>query len=289
MNTDNLTIRAGSADDYAQIVEMTKEIWGGDDYLPHVWHTWLAEPQSHLQVVEVNGDIVASGRIRELSPGYWWLEGLRVHPGHQGKGYATPLHDHLIHLAATQPGTTQIALATDWDNEKVAHLSRKSGMHLQVAYRFFKSEAMQTGVESVEEITMDPAVLHAIMHDSPWLKRTGGYLMWGWVATPATVEWVAARLQEGKLYRYGDALLLGGGGSRGDRAWVYWSGGGTPEAQAVLVRHARYALPTASHSDDGFLRAFTAPDDTIMAIFREAGMHDPEDGEFYLNHFLKTV
>lgn len=286
MNTDNLTMRAGRPEDHAQIVEMTKGIWGGDDYLPHVWHSWLEEPRSHLQVVEVEGEIVASGRIQELSPGYWWLEGLRVHPGHQGKGYATPLHNHLVGLAASQPGATQIALATDWDNEKVAHLSRKSGMELQVRYRFFKGEVMQTAVAAVEEITdVSPPVLHAMMHESNWLQSTGGYLMWGWVATPATVEWVAARLAEGKLYRYGDALLLGGGGSRGGRSWVYWTGGGTPEAQSVLVRHARHALPT----DDGFLRAFTAPDEEIMSIFREAGMHDPEDGEFYLNHFVKTV
>ena len=94
-----LVFRAGKPEDLDQIREMTKEIWGGDDYLPHVWHDWAASPNSHLRVATIGDEIVASGRIQELSPGYWWLEGLRVHPAHQGKGYATPLHNHLVALA----------------------------------------------------------------------------------------------------------------------------------------------------------------------------------------------
>lgn len=285
-----LTFRAGAPEDQDQIREMTKDIWGGDDYLPHVWNDWVQEAHSHLRVAVLGDDIVASGRIHELSPGYWWLEGLRVHPAHQGKGYATPLHNHLVALALAQPGVRHIALSTDWDNAKVAHLSQASGMRLIAQHRFFRGEGLEQGEPAViVEQGLTAEEVYAQMMASEWLQRTEGYLMWGWVAYPITLEWVANIIKTGLVLRCGDALALTGANSRGVQAWLYWFGGGSEDEQVQLIRHARHLVPRWRQYE-GALRCFTAPLEPLYRAVLAAGMHDAMDDEaFYLNHFVRTL
>lgn len=286
----SLTFRAGVPEDQDQIRDMTKDIWGGDDYLPHVWREWVNEPHSHLRVAVLGDYIVASGRIHELTPGYWWLEGLRVHPNHQGKGYATPLHNHLVDLALRQPGVRHIALSTDWDNVKVAHLSQASGMRLIARHRFFKGEPLEQGEQDVyvaEGITAGE--VYDQMAASEWLHATEGYLMWGWVAYPATQEWVAQVMEKGLVLRCGDALALTGANSRGVQAWLYWFGGGSEAERVNLIRHARHLVPQWQQYD-GALRCFTAPLESLYRTVIAAGMHDAmDDDAFYLNHFVRDI
>lgn len=287
---NTLTFRAGLPEDQPQIREMTKDIWGGDDYLPHVWQSWVHEAHSHLRVAVLEDEIVASGRIHELTPGYWWLEGLRVHPAHQGKGYATPLHNHLVELALRQAGVRHIALSTDWDNVKVAHLSESSGMRLITRHRFFRGESLETGEAEVEvdtELTADE--IYERMVASDWLKTTEGYLMWGWVAYPATREWVAGVMEKGLVLRCGNAIALTGSNSRGVQAWLYWFGGGSVEEQVKVIRHARHLTPRWQQYD-GALRSFTAPLESLYQPVLAAGLHDAMDDEvFYLNHFVRDI
>lgn len=284
-----LTFRAGLPEDQEQIRDMTKDIWGGDDYLPHVWRDWVAEAHSHLRVAVLKDEIVASGRIHELSPGYWWLEGLRVHPAHQGKGYATPLHNHLVELALAQEGVTHIALATDWDNVKVAHLSQASGMRLIARHRFFKAEPLTQGnTEVIVEKTLSADDIYERMMASDWLKSTEGYLMWGWVTYPITREWVAHILDKGQVLRCGDAIALTGSNSRGVQAWLYWFGGGSEAEQLNVIHHARYLVPRWQQYE-GALRCFTAPLESLYRTVQAAGMHDAMEEEFYLNHFVREI
>lgn len=282
-----LRFRAARDEDHPQVVELTREIWEGEDYLPHVWHEWVRAPQSFLQVGLLGEEIVAIGRVVELTPGNWWLEGLRVHPAHQGRGFATTLHNHMVDLALRQPGLRTLGLATSSENPKVAHLARTSGMEQWGDYRFFKAEALVEPVEGVLPLSdVDMAALWARVRASRWLRATRGYAMDGWVARPMDEAWlVELRLGRG-IWQCGDALALAGGGSHGDQTWLYLLDGGSEAEQAKLVRHARY-LAFQRGGAQSFLRCFAPLDEAAQRPLLAGGLHDPEDGEFHLFHFVR--
>ncbi|MDQ4078028.1 MAG: GNAT family N-acetyltransferase [Chloroflexota bacterium] len=268
---------------------MTKEIWEGQDYLAKVWHEWVNAPNSLLRVGTVDGEIAAVGRAVELTPGNWWLEGLRVKPEHQGKGYATQLHNHVVALALQQPSIRTLGLATSWENEKVAHLARGSGMTLRGDYRLFKAPGLP---DPVLEVTPHPNVslvnLLARIRASHWLALSGGYAMYGWVARPVDEAWLQEIIIEGGVWRCGEALALTGSGSHHDQSWLYLLDGGSEREQEALVRHARYLA--YQRDPEAHLRSFVPVDETLYQPLCEAGMDDPwggEEGEFHVYHFVR--
>ena len=80
------------------MLELTSQIWEGDDYVPKVWQEWLFDPQGLLAVAEFRGKIVGIGKLTRLSKQDWWLEGLRVHPEFEGQRIASRIQSYLLEI-----------------------------------------------------------------------------------------------------------------------------------------------------------------------------------------------
>jgi len=74
--------------DRDRVVEMTRDIWEGHDYIPRVFDDWVADATAAFQAVEVEGVVVGVHRLRPYAPGLMWYEGLRVATTHQRQGIA---------------------------------------------------------------------------------------------------------------------------------------------------------------------------------------------------------
>ena len=75
--------------DIPAILNISKDIWEGDDYIPDVIERWLNE-EDHLAygtfLEEEMKDLIGFGRVKLFSNGVAWLEGGRVKVSHQKKG-----------------------------------------------------------------------------------------------------------------------------------------------------------------------------------------------------------
>ncbi len=91
-----LVCRPALPQDTSAILELTRQIWNGHDYIPFVWQDWLADSEGFLTVAEYGQHIVGMGKLTRLDQGEWWLEGLRVHPAFEGRGFATHIHRYLM-------------------------------------------------------------------------------------------------------------------------------------------------------------------------------------------------
>ena len=78
------------------MIQITRQIWEGDDYVPKVWSEWLFDPEGLLAIAEFKGKVVGFGKLTKLSQHDWWLEGLRVHPQFEGNRIASRLHQYLL-------------------------------------------------------------------------------------------------------------------------------------------------------------------------------------------------
>lgn len=81
-----LVVRRARSKDRDAVLAMSAKIWGGTDYLPLVWDTWLKDPNGLLLTATLDGRPVGVSKISVLSPGEIWLEGLRLDPDLHGRG-----------------------------------------------------------------------------------------------------------------------------------------------------------------------------------------------------------
>jgi hypothetical protein len=68
------------------VVEITRDVWDGRDYLPEVFDAWAADPGATFQAAEVDGMVVGVQRLRPIARGVMYYEGLRVAASHRRQG-----------------------------------------------------------------------------------------------------------------------------------------------------------------------------------------------------------
>ncbi|XP_048884681.1 N-acetyltransferase 16, like isoform X6 [Brienomyrus brachyistius] len=84
-----LTFWLASPGDYDDVMAISDGIYGGNDYLPHRYHSWMTEPHRLVILAKRDGKLVAleSGLIVDGGSTVV-VEGLRVCPSERGRGLA---------------------------------------------------------------------------------------------------------------------------------------------------------------------------------------------------------
>jgi len=128
-----LTLRPARPADEAAVNALSGQIWEGEDYVPQRFADWVADDRGQFTVAFDGETLVGFGKLTETTPGEWWLEGLRVHPEHRGRGIARKLHHYVVDLAIAI-GRGVLRFATNGHNEAVHKLARETGFHRVAAY-----------------------------------------------------------------------------------------------------------------------------------------------------------
>ena len=85
----DLYFRELSKEDIPAILDISKDIWEGDDYIPKVIERWLQEKDCMNYGTFIDKEkkgLIGFGRIKLFPNGVAWLEGGRVRISHQKKG-----------------------------------------------------------------------------------------------------------------------------------------------------------------------------------------------------------
>ncbi len=139
-----LVIRQARASDRDAIIEMSKHIWGGLDYLPHAWDKWLEDPNGGLLTVVLDGEPVGVSKVTLLSPGEVWLEGLRLHPKLHGRGLTKQIN-RVSFRAAMKHDPKSIRYATGVGNAASRHLGEIRGFWLAARTHWIWGKSLRTG------------------------------------------------------------------------------------------------------------------------------------------------
>jgi GNAT superfamily N-acetyltransferase len=104
MTSPHLYFRPLNEGDIPAVIELTKTIWDGHDYMSRVIELWMEESNDAYLFGafddEATTNLVAMGRIRWLTRDVAWMEGARVHPDYQKTGIGAALYAHGIEYAA---------------------------------------------------------------------------------------------------------------------------------------------------------------------------------------------
>lgn len=129
-------VRPARPEDTADVIELTRTIWEGHDYVPRAWPDWLADEQGHLAVAETDERVVGLVDLARLSVDEWWLQGLRVDPQFEGHGVARQLHDYIVQYWEDNFGG---ALRLTTYQPAVRHMCERGGFRLVGEFSLFKA------------------------------------------------------------------------------------------------------------------------------------------------------
>ena len=186
-----LVCRPALPKDTPEVMELTRTIWDGEDYVPHVWGEWLADPQGLLAVVEFGGRVVGLGKLTQLSARDWWLEGLRVHPDFERRGIASHLNDFLLDYWLRK-GAGVIRLVTASYRLPIHRICEHTGFRKVGEFTPFLAPTIELKSGGRDEISFAPVTGSQaeegsdFVHYSPVMALSAGLmdLSWQWV-TPS--------------------------------------------------------------------------------------------------------
>lgn len=165
--------------DTADILDFTRFIWEGHDYIPYVWAEWLAETDGLLAVAEYGSRTVGMARVVRLAPGQWWMEGFRVDPKYQGLRIGSHIHEY-IDRWWLEHGDGIVRLMTSSQRVQVHHLCDRLG-YVKIA------EVQALGAEALPGkshfFSLLPSALSPLLEQiqsAPTLTETHGLLDLGW-------------------------------------------------------------------------------------------------------------
>jgi GNAT superfamily N-acetyltransferase len=195
--------------DTPYILDFTRFIWEGHDYVPSVWEAWLANTDGLLAVAEYEGRAVGMARVVRLTRDQWWMEGFRVDPRYQGMKIGSHIHEY-IDRWWLEHGNGTVRLMTSAKRVQVHHLCARLGYEKI-------GEVMALGAEAqMGEATFrscDAAEIPLVLErlrSAPVAAQTHGLLDLGWkFVTPCEEVLRPLALQAGVLeWQGGEGYLV---------------------------------------------------------------------------------
>lgn len=236
----SIVVRRARASDKRPLMKFVRKVWGGHDYIPSVWDTWLHDKGSVMDVIEVNGRQVGMGRLKFLDDGVGWLEGARIDPQFRGRGLATMLGQDLMRTGMDR-GATKFRLASRSGN-RAAHrqigklglleIARVSVYEVQSGVRFRPQKDVWQASEQ------ERPRMERMIRDSREYKAGGGVYWDGFEATELEPKVLAGLVRKGSVYLTDGAVAVASTGGEGGGTWrQVCFVAGVPERAVKLVTH----------------------------------------------------
>jgi len=189
---DELIVRPARAHDREAMLAITRDVWGGTDYVPFMWERWLRDGTGRLMVAVLHGRVVGLQHVALQPDGSAWLEGIRVAEDVRGGGIGEALLDHGVRWCE-EMGCSGARLSTASHNPASNRLVEKRGFRHIGTFYPCSARPLERAVEGTPVRVAHP-VDAAIIEEFLNGLRTD--------ATPRcfyTEGWTAYRLTEERL------------------------------------------------------------------------------------------
>ena len=212
-------VREFQASDRPALFEISKHTWGGYDQLPYELDDLLANPNSHLFVLEYKERLVAFANITVIDEGKTaWLEHMRVHWRYRKRGFAWAMTQALISKAEVL-GVKRLRLSATLENEATRKITSRLGMnHVPLMKLFWKGNyrgiRWKDASTPIESCTSDEAYTLLRTHSA---LIPQGILTYYWHAydfTKSQFNSMRDQFQFWKAERYGKTKALAFGYQR---------------------------------------------------------------------------
>jgi N-acetylglutamate synthase-like GNAT family acetyltransferase len=144
----------------------------------------MHEKNSDFSVLEEDGKVIGTIKLTYLQDKEYWLEGLRIHPDYQGRGYAKYLTVEYLKKIKNFDFNL-VGMATFYTSKSV-DIVKKYGFKLLNSLKIYRIEEKKN-VNNIQnyELAKDPKEVIFILN-SEQLKKRNGYFTFDWTAIKAS-------------------------------------------------------------------------------------------------------
>lgn len=189
-------------EDYNDIADMCKDIWGGTDYLPEIFHKWVDDKGIFLGAVDTEtGKVIGTDKYTLLHDGSGWLEGLRTHKDYRGLGIGKELGFRVFNEALSDlrmGRINKIAFSTHISSVESIDMMKKLSFRLEQAYLLIQKEYEDVDSSlAIEDFIVESwTPSYEEFAALPYLQRRGGILPFVFVFQKPTPEFYKELLEE---------------------------------------------------------------------------------------------
>jgi RimJ/RimL family protein N-acetyltransferase len=176
----SIVVRPARLEDKPRIVEISSQIWEGDDYVPSVLEEWMQAPGSLLAVATREDLVIGFGHGEWMTPETYWLEGLRTDPAWWNHGAGKAIFRFFLEWTQSQ-NALRIRLSTYVENLASIHLIESYGFQQVARFIYLESEKpCPTDVSSETPGLAMPEEAAAFIQDSSFCSQAQGFFPRGW-------------------------------------------------------------------------------------------------------------
>ena len=193
-------LRKARPEDKGPILEISRKIWGGHDYLPSVWDEWVADKKARFIVATVNGRTVGCAHASLQANYVAWLEGVRVHEQYRGLGIAGKLNHALVQWARRE-GARVARLSTGSGNRASRkHLEKIGFPVMQTFQRLESARGLRVKPAGAIASRGSAKTLWSWLRTRPSFAENHAMYSNGWTWYPLTLQTLRRRMSKGQVF-----------------------------------------------------------------------------------------
>ncbi len=206
----HLELQKVSMKDKEEVERLCSGIWEGHDYIPKVFEDWVEDGGFYKGVSD--GKIIALDKYTKLENQVIWLEGLRVHPEHQGCGYGREMVKRFLDLIKAEEECSYLRFMTSAGNEKTIRLAEEFGFELYLelySLKLSREDVSSVDLVSKAGLERDIGDVLDIVMDSQEFKDNKGLYIPNWTADEISKDLLRREVSSDKCYSVREDDLQG--------------------------------------------------------------------------------
>jgi len=193
-------LRKAGPEDKGPILQISRNIWRGHDYLPSVWDEWVADKNARFIVATVNGRTVGCAHASLQTNYVAWLEGVRVHEQYRGLGIAGKLNHALVQWARRE-GARVARLSTGSGNRASReHLAKIGFPAMQTFQRLESARGLRVKPAGVTTSRGSAKTLWNWLKTRPSFAENHAMYSERWTWYPLTLQTIRKHVRQGQVF-----------------------------------------------------------------------------------------
>ncbi len=268
-------------------LQISKDIWEGDDYIPQIFDEWVADPYGKFAGLFDEDTLIAFGKMTYLTPTDVWLEGLRKDQNSEVKGIAKYFTEYYLKILSQRKDLTSVRFATYFENYGSIIPAERAGFE-----RVLTCSLKNRVIDKKEKIEVHQNITNDISYKdfqdyiitSSYLKKCKNLLSKGWVLYDTTEQLLAGfytKKQFGALVENGiiKGLILFSDIYYTDTFWISFL-----EAENSLIRDSllKFGKKTAQDRNKSEIQIIIPDDKELLTWVEESGFTSWERNKDFL-------
>jgi len=208
-----MQIKKITPDDKPRVLDISRDIWGGEDYIHEVFDQWVSNPYGLFEGLFYEDRLIAYARMTYITPTDVWLEGLRKDTKSNFKGIGKIFLDHFLKILSNKKDITSVRFSTYFDNKASIKSSEKEGFQRILTCSLKNYELKDKGKHHksniiTEDITFKDFV--AYIERSDYLRLSNNLLTRGWIFYTPTISFYSKFYLQHNYFAYVEDRKISG-------------------------------------------------------------------------------